>query len=304
MKFLTSVFPLALLALLLAPRTAAAQEIEATVTIISDRLSPAGRDEVAGFGDEMERYLNSTRFTTGEWEGDKVKMNFNVVFVGESGGGRFDANLMAGSQRGVFKAESLSPMLKVFDENWNFRYVRNQPFQQSPGSFDEVTSVVDYYVYLALGLDLDSYDYQGGSAMYEKSREIAQRAAMSADARGWSMDYKPGRYSRYGLIRELTDIRYLPLRRFIFDYHYNGLDLAAEKGREVAVDSIDAHLSKLVVAVDRLVEPSTTMRVLADAKHIEFSELFAGHSDPQVWRKLMFIDPGHQMIYESARDRR
>ena len=304
MKFLTSVFASAFACLLILPASTAAQEIEATVTVISDRLSAAGREEVAGFADEMQRYLNSTRFTTGEWEGPKVKMNFNVVFVGESGGGRFDANLMAGSQRGIFKEESLSPMLKVLDENWNFRYVRNQPLQQAPGSFDEVTSVVDFYAYLALGLDLDSYDYQGGSSMYEKAREIAQRAAMSADAKGWSLDYKPGRYSRYGLIRELTDIRYLPIRKFILDYHYNGLDLGAEQGRAVAIDSIDSHLSKLVVAVDKLVEPSTTMRVLADAKHIEFAELFAGHSDPQVWRKLMFIDPGHQMVYEKARDRR
>lgn len=303
MKQSTRALSLAILTLLLVPIAGRAQEIEATVTVNSDRLSPAGREEVAGFADEMLRYINSTRFTTDQWDGEKVRMNFNVVFVGEGGGGRFDVNLMAGSQRSIFKAESVSPMLKVFDENWSFRYVRNQPLQQAPGSFDEVTSVIDFYVYLALGLDLDSYDYQGGSRMFEKAREIAQRASM-ADAKGWSLDYKPGRFSRYGLVRELTDIRYLPIRKFIYDYHYAGLDLAAEGGREAAIDSIDSHLSKLVVALDKLVEPSTTMRVLADAKNVEFSELFAGYKDPQVWRKLMFIDPGHQMVYEKARDRR
>ncbi len=70
------------------------------------------------------------------------------------------------------------------------------------------------------------------------------------------------------------------------------------------MDSINSHMSKLVVAVDKLVEPSTLVRVMSDAKHMEFAELFAGYHDKQIWRKLMFIDPGHQTIYENARDRR
>jgi hypothetical protein len=283
---------------------ARSQEVEASVSVNSDRISPAGREEVAGFADELQRYLNSTRFTSSEWEGEKVRMNFNVIFVGESGDGRYSVNVMVGSQRNVFKSASLSPMMKVFDEAWSFRYTRNQPLQQSPTGFDEITSVVDFYVYLALGFDLDSYDDQGGTAMFDRARDIAQRAQIRPDASGWSSDVKPGRYSRYGLVRELTDMRYLPIRRFLFDYHYSGLDIEAEQGKQAALDSINTFLSDLVVAVDKLVGPSTILRVVTDAKHLELAQLFAGYSDTQVWRKLMYIDPGHQTVYEEARDRR
>ena len=45
------------------------------------------------------------------------------------------------------------------------------------------------------------------------------------------------------------------------------------------------------------------LRVLNDAKNIEYAELFTGYGDQVVWRKLLAIDPGHKSVYETARAR-
>jgi hypothetical protein len=280
----------------------AAQEIDATVTVDAQRLPLSSQQEVAGFAEEMRRYLNTTRWTNEEWEGDKVGMNFSVIFDNVTPDGIYTARVLAGSQRGIYKSTNQSPMMKVLDEGWTFHYSRNQPFQQDLSRYDELTGLIDFYVYIALGLDFDSYGYLGGSAMFARAMQIAERAQVRQDLSGWSTQTTPGSYSRYGFVRELTDLRFSPLRKFIYDYHYIGLDgLARDRG--AALDSINNSLGELVKTIDRLVQPTTIVRVLNDAKNIEYSQLFIGYNDPMVWKKLLYIDPGHQSVYEAARNR-
>jgi len=278
-----------------------AQEIDATVIVNTDQLSPTARQELGGFGDDMQRYINETRWTTGQWEGEKIKMNFTVVFS-SSNGNAYSARLLVGSQRNINKSEKLAVMMKILDEAWSFSYARNQPFIQDATSYDPLTGLIDFYVCLALGLDLDSYGYLGGASMYQRAWTLGQRAQIRSDISGWSTQTSPGSYSRYGFVRELTDMRFNPFRKFIYDYHYNGLDLMADD-RTAALDSINNHLSELVLAIDRIVEPSVILRVMNDAKNVEYAELFTGYGDQVVWRKLLAIDPGHKSVYETARTR-
>jgi hypothetical protein len=298
MKYLSTVGLLAA-ALIACALPARAQEIDATVTVNSDQLPIAARQEVSGFADEMQRYINNTRWTTEPWEGEKIKMTFTVVFS-SANNNSYSARLLVGSQRNINKSEKLAVMMKVLDDAWAFNYVRNQPFIQDPTSYDPLTGLIDFYVYLALGLDFDSYGYLAGTSMYQKAWTIGQHAQIRSDVSGWSTQTSPGSYSRYGFVHELTDMRFNPFRKFIYDYHYNGLDLLADN-RTAALDSINNHLSELVLAIDKIVEPSVILRVLNDAKNIEYAELFTGYGDQVVWRKLLAIDPGHKSVYETAR---
>lgn len=296
--------PFLLVSVLFAVAAAAqlrAQEIDATVTVNADQLPFTLQQEVAGFADDMQHYVNQTRWTAGEWEGGKIKMNFSVVFTGYVDG-VYGAKLVVGSQRAINNSEKFSPMVKILDEAWNFQYVRSQPFIQDPTRYDPLTGLIDFYVNIAIGLDLDSYGSLGGASSYEKSWTLAQRAQVRNDVNGWSPDVASGNYSRYGLIRELTELRFAPIRRFIYSYHYNGLDLI-QADRKAALDSINNHLTALVIVKDKLVQPSVLLRVFNDAKYIEYAELFAGYPDATVWRKLLYLDPGHQSVYEEAKSR-
>ncbi len=301
MKPIRSILFSVLSACVVLPALAHAQEIDATVSVNAEQLSLSAQQDVAGFADDLRRYLNETRWTGSEWEGGKVKVNLNVIFTGYDGD-TYGARLVFGSQRAINNSEQLSPMVKILDDGWSFHYTRNQPFVQDPTRYDQLTGLIDFYVYVAIGLDLDSYGYLGGASSYEKAWAIAQRAQVRNDVGGWSTDVPSGNYSRYGLIRELTELRFAPLRRFLFDYHYNGLDLLSAD-RTAALDSVNAHLSNLVIAKDKLVQPSVLLRVLNDAKYVEYAELFARYRDPIVWRKLLYLDPGHQSVYDEAKSR-
>lgn len=292
--FLALIFPLA--------ADAQVQGVEASVTINAERLSPALQDEVAGFADELERYINETRWVGDDWEGTPIRMDLTVAFTSGSEEGSFRTQLAVVSQRDIYLSDRYSPLMRVLDESWGFNYTRSQQFQQNTVSYDAITSVIDFYVYVALGLDLDTYGYLAGNEMFERAMQIARRGELETSAGradGWSANASTGAYSRQNMIRELTTPRFEPLRKFMLNYHYNGLDRMSEY-RDAALDSLSAYITDLMEIKNDLVSSSTLIRVIHDSKYLEFAEIFTGYHDKTIWQKILFIDPTHQSVYEEA----
>lgn len=295
--------------LLLAFASAGAQEtyeVVANVTVSSNTLDPDLQDEVSGFAAELERYINQTQWYGDGWKGTPVDLTISVMFKSGSPDGIFEANLLVVSQRDIHQSPEGSPMMRIMDEKLSFRYARNQSLQQNPGIYDPITSPIDFYVYVALGLDLDTYGYLGGSDMYEKALQIARRGELETSAgraAGWSTDDGAGAFSRQNLIKELTNTRFQPIRKFFLDYHYNGLDRLKEFP-DVARDSMNIYINDLMRIKDNLVASSTLIRVINDTKHQEFAKVFRGYEDPTIWDRLLFIDPSHSTIYEEGKNGR
>ena len=197
-------------------------------------------------------------------------------------------------------------MMRVLDPDWTFKYTRNQQFQQNTATYDQITSLVDFYIYIALGLDLDTYGFRAGDELYDRALTISRRGELETSAgraTGWGRKGGGGGFSRFNLITELTNSRYFPIREFLLNYHYNGLDRLSEYP-DRALDSLSGYITNLVEIKDRLVSASTLIRMINDTKHIEFATTFKGYRDPTIWARLLYLDPTHQSVYERARDGR
>lgn len=293
------------LMLLLVASTASGQAIRATVNVDVTRLPVDIQEELAGFGPELERYIATTRWVD-DWDQEPVNISLTVGFSEVLGEGSYVAQLVFVSQRDVHRSPSISPIMRILDDGWSFRYMRNQQMQQNTATYDAITSVIDFYVSIAIGLDLDTYGYLGGAEMYERAASIARRGELETSAGrtfGWDRDVAGGGFSRYNLINELTNARYFPIRRFLLNYHYNGIDRLSEYP-DRARDSIVTYISDLVRIKDNLVSSSTLIRMINDAKHLEFATTFRGYHDPSIWARLLYLDPTHQSVYENARDGR
>lgn len=289
--------------LIAAAPSAVADEVEAIVSVNSERLPIKLREEVAGFAAEFERYVNETRWVGDGWQGAPIQLNVTVAFTQGNDDGQFRASIAIVSQRDIYLSDRYSPTMRIIDEKWTFKYVRNQQFRQDPVGYDQVTGLIDFYVNIAIGLDLDTYGYLGGKEQYERAMQIARQGELAVSADGWSVDEPIGSFSRQNFIRELTNIRFYPLRKFLLDYHYNGLDKRAEYP-ERALDSLAKYVTDLVKIKDNLVSSSTLVRVINDTKHLEFAEIFTGYKDRTIWEKLLYLDPTHQSVYEEARNKR
>jgi hypothetical protein len=165
--------------------------------------------------------------------------------------------------------------------------------------YETFTSVVDFYVLLAIGMDMDTYDDLGGQFVYERAKQIAG-LGNAAGIKSFSTNYQPGEFTRMAMITELTDPRYNGLRRLVYDYHVATDEYTIDpvKGRtEIAAVVHDIADYKQSSISNR----SVILQMFFDAKSGEIAEIFKGQKDSPIWNDLRFLDAGNTQLYEKSR---
>lgn len=275
-----------------------AQELDATVTINAEQLPTAARDRLDNFQYQIQDYLNNNKFTNQPWQGDRIKCNFTIFFSGASDDVTYATQLVVSSQRPVEGSQLNSLMLSLMDSNWGFKYEKGQAMYFNQTDFDPLTSLLDYYAYLIIGLDSDSYYKLGGSEFFQKAFDISVKGSTSKFSKGWVLDSSP--FNRRALVENLLNAKYQQFRIDYFDYHYNGIDLVNSKDRKIGLNNIIKLVKNLEKAKDQIDWRSVLLKVFFDAKAGEIVEYLKGYADPSVFNSLKKVDASHISKYDEA----
>lgn len=280
-----------------------AEELDAQVNINLSALTAQDRIAFDGFKKDLESYINNYEWTT-NFSGERIRcvFQFNIV---SANGGDYTAQLFISSSRPLYKSDQVTTMARFLDPNCMFSYYRGQELQHG-NNFRSLESVVDYYVYVILGLDFDSYKLQAGTPYFQQAQQVAI-IANAQKATGWEQSVTSiGTYTRLGYIEDAVNANNRAFRDLIFDYHYNGLDLLQTKPDEariaigVAIDSLVA-LRRISSDAGR----SVYLRAFFEAKYPELADLARLFPDNLTvyFQKLGYLDPVHQSYYEDARQK-
>lgn len=272
------------------------QELRAKVTVNYEQLPTASKERLVDFQYAVENYLNDTRFTELDWEGEPVPCSFNIFFTGSAGETRYSAQVVINSQRPIYKSQRSSLMMNIMDKEWSFEYERNQTLRYNLVSFDPLTSFLDFYAYLIIGFDMDSFSPLGGNPFFEKAYEIALLGASSGFSKGWALESTA--YNKRSLLDEIQNTQFNQFRRDFYDYHYNGLDIYNEQ-KIPAQKNIIKLVDNLYKSIDKIARNSVLLKVFFDAKAGEIVDYLEG-VDELVFRKLMKINPANISRYEKA----
>ncbi len=274
------------------------QELDAKVTVNFDKLPNAYKDRLSDFAMQVQTYLNSNRYTEDEWEGDKIPCSFHIIFMSGSNDVNYSAQVIISSSRYIYNTERKSQMIKILDGKWSFRYEPNRTFYFNLSNFDPLTSFLDFYALVIIGVDADSYDPFGGNDFFSKAIEIALLGANAPSGKeGWSITSST--YNRRVYVNDLMSAKMQQFRQDFFDYHYNGLDLIYNgpkykiKGQKNIVKLIDDIYANKSLAYTREV----VLKVFFDAKAGEIAEVLADYPDKKVFSKLLKINPEHSEKY-------
>lgn len=284
--------------LLIFPALVYSQELAATVVVSYEQLDNASKERLVNFQQDIENYLNSARYTDQQWEGEKIPCQFNIFFTGSAQEINYSAQIVVSSQRPIYNSKSSSLMMRVQDKNWQFKYERNQAMYFNQTSFDPLTSLLDFYAYLILGFDADSFEKFGGSPFFAKAFDLAVLGASSRFSDGWSAS--TAAYSKRGLVDDLSNAKYDNFRKAYYEYHYNGLDIikvdaaTAVKSLNMLVDDIYDNYEKMTRSV--------LLRVFFEAKAGEIVDNFGGLAGKELFEKLKIIDPAHITKYNEVID--
>lgn len=275
------------------------QEIDADVTVSAELVEQEYRFHVSTMQSDIERYINSQNFTGGEWEGPAIPVKINI-FLSGGYNGVFNARMMIASQRYLYgQGEAVSVTLTLAESNWTFEFTRGAMLSHNPNRFDRLSSMIDYYMYLIIGFDKDTYEELSGTPIYEKAKYVVQLAA-GQNVDGFSLFYQPGEFTKYSLVAELTDLRYETLRRLFFEYYYDGLDLMAEDP-EAAISNLEAIISDMAIFKEKkMVGPSALLQAWFQTKANEIAETFKGRMSEKLFGDLTYLDPTNTMIYQEA----
>jgi hypothetical protein len=278
--------------------TLCAQELQATVNVNMQTLTQDQRQDMMSMARDVENYLNNNRYLNRDWEGEKIPIDV-TIYVNSRNGNRVSGRLSVVSKRLVNNVVGTgSGLLRIFDQDWSFEWSFSPTLVYQPLRYDAFTSVLDFYMLVAIGLDMDTYDDLAGTEAYK----VAQQIAQSGNAQGvsqFSTVYQPGQLTRMSLITELMDMRFQPFRRLIYDYHdamdtYDTDKLKGLADLELVIRDI-AEYKK-----NKLSARSVLLQVFFDAKSMEIAGMFKGVKSPGLWADLRFLDPGNTQLYEAA----
>ena len=269
---------------------ATAQELDCAVSVEHPTLSGNDYEFLDDLQDQIEEYMNERSWTPDRFRDfERIDCNLRVIITEATSLTSFRARLVLATRRPIYGTPQFSTVAQFSDSEWEFTYAQGTPLTYRPERYDPITSLLDFYAFLILGYDYDTFSPLGGQRFFERARAIAERAE-ALGAAGWTSF--AGDEGRVQLIEGLLDPRLAPLRRAYSAYHLGGLDrfvTEAEAARE-AVLGVLASLQEL----DQSTRRGYPLDVFFNTKYQELADVFLDSPvAPQAYDLLSDIDPSH-----------
>lgn len=268
---------LTLVAFAAAVAVALCSELNCKVEVNVSRTETMPSDVARQLQEAVAEYVNTTSFTElriAPGERIECRMFFDVQSYADD---KVSAVLTVQSTRPVYDSSYTTTLLNVRDAEVEFPYSPGQPLVFARDAIDsELTALLDFYVYLILAVDADSFAPEGGTPFYGMASQIVT-LARSSGGKGWRAIDSPR--NRASLLAALTEPPTAAFRTLLYDYHRRGLDVmtvSPEKGRA----TIGQTLQRLRDMVSQ--SPMTPLAALMrDAKLDEFVGLYSKASDDE-----------------------
>lgn len=248
------------------------QELNCTVNVIAQQTGNDNNVVFQTLEKQLNEFINNTQWTNKKFR-QQERINCTMVInVTEYDNDRFSASLQVSSSRPIFNSTYSSPVYNYNDRDFNFQYLEFQNLVFNPIQFESnLISVLSFHVYMILGMDADSFTLNGGDEYFKQAQTIANYS-QQLNGQGWKLE--DGLQSRFAFIDNLMSPTFSSMRRAMYSYHIEGLDVMHENvknGKEQIISSLD-ELQK----VHRSRPNSYLMRVFFDAKANEIMDVLSG----------------------------
>lgn len=230
-----------LLLFLLLPFAGWGQEFNCEVTINDQQLEGNSFEYVSNsLKSELEAYINNYRWTEVEFrEMERIDCQMNIILVAGDSDFNFSAEVVIQARRPIYNTTSETATIIISDQAWQFNYPEGKSLLHDDLQFEALTGFIDFYCYLMLGYDFDSFSELGGTNYFLKAQNVVD-LAQNTSALGWSRSSN-NRRNRFVLIADLLSSNYEPLRKAYYAYHRLVLDdfvTNPDEARSLLIDAL------------------------------------------------------------------
>jgi hypothetical protein len=208
-----------------------AQELKATITVVSNQVGNSVNQSVfRTLQTALNNFINNRKWTSDNFlPNEKIDCNFLLNLEASGDANVYNASLTIQAGRPIYNSSYLSPIINFRDENITFKYVE---FQQldfnenrvsgSDAAVSNLTAVFAYYINMILGFDYDSFSPRGGDLYFQKAQNIVNNAPDGRGISGWKAF--DGVRNRYWLVENMLNSRYAVMHDVYYNYYRLGMD--------------------------------------------------------------------------------
>lgn len=266
-----------------------AQELNCTVEVNSSQVQ--GNEQVfETLQQAVNDYMNTTKFTNANFSPNE-KIECRLFFtITEYTDDVVKGDLQIQSSRPVYNSSYTTTLINFKDNKIEFSYREHEPLVFSETNMESnLTAILNYYAYLILAIDFDSFSPRGGQPYFERLQTIVQLAQSSGEV-GWKA-FEDNR-NRSAVLSAFTDPNTTAIRDMIYKYHRRGLDemsVSPDKGRATITEALST-LGKIYSSAPM----SVGLSMWRDAKLDELINVYSKGSQSErdgVWQLLMDLYP-------------
>ena len=274
---------------------ASAQELLCTVEVNTEQVNGTYKQVFETLQQAITEYMNTTVFTNTQIAANE-KIECRLFFtVKEYTDDVVKGDLQIQSMRPVYNSSYTTTLINFRDTKVEFTYREGEPLVYSLNNMEsQLTAILNFYAFLVIAVDFDSFSPKGGEPYFERLKQIVQMAQSSGET-GWKAfeDTK----NRSAVLASFTDAPASVIRDAMYQYHRQGLDLmstSVDKGRASVTESLDA-IAKIYSAAPM----SVALSMFKDAKLDELVNIYS--KAPQREREAVYklLEP----IYPTERER-
>lgn len=285
-----------------------AQELQARVTVLSNRVATTIDKRIfVTLQTQLINLLNNRKWTPDIYRPqEKIECSFIVNIESIVEANVYKATLSIQAARPVYGATYKASMVNFQDPDVTFKYQEFQPLefnearvQGTDAGAANLPAILAYYAYMIIGLDYDSFALKGGEPYFRKALNIVNNAPEGKGIQGWKMF--DGLRNRFWLAENLTNARNNSIHDVIYGYYRNGLDHLLDN-EALAQSSILASLILLQTFVQEN-QNSMIQQFFMQSKYAELSGIFKkAKTEDRVkaTELLSFLDPTNAPKYKEA----
>lgn len=253
------------------------QELNCQVEVNADQVQAANKQVFKTLEEAINEYMNTNKFSNAQFSINE-KINCRLFFtIKEYNDNTMVGDLQIQSSRPVYNSTYNTTLINFKDTKIEFTYQENEPLVFSENNMESnLTAILNFYAYMILAIDFDSFSPKGGDAFYEKAQNVVQMAQSSGES-GWKAfeDTK----NRPSVLAAYTEPNTSIMRALLYEYHRLGLDemvLSPDKGR-AKISSTLGYLNKIYDVAPM----SVGLSMFKDAKLDELVNLYTKASQTE-----------------------
>ena len=148
------------------------QELNCAVVVNAQQTGNENVQVFKTLEKQLNEFVNNTRWTDKTFKSQERIECSMVITVQDYQSDTFQASIQIQSARPIHNASYASSVYNFNDKDFTFKYLEYQNLNFSANQFESnLVSVIAFHVYMILGMDADTFEFNEHSVKWHKSHD-------------------------------------------------------------------------------------------------------------------------------------